>query len=86
MQGFRFLADASLPVRRCLCLIPNWSREGRGGLLVDHGWTRQPIAVSDISVYICLINIRDSSSKPVYGGVDCLMIGTYSYAYLWYTM
>ena len=35
MQGFRFLADASLPLRRCLCLIPNWSREGRGGLLVD---------------------------------------------------
>ena len=35
MQGFKFLADASLPLRRCLCLIPNWSREGRGGLLVD---------------------------------------------------
>ena len=42
--------------------------------------------VSDISVYICLIDIRDGSSKPVYGGVDRLMIGTYSYAYLWYTM
>ena len=41
---------------------------------------------SDISVYICLIDIRDGSSKPVYGGVDRLMIGTYSYAYLWYTM
>ena len=47
---------------------------------------RQPIAVSDISVYICLIDTRDSSSKPVYGGVDRLMIGTYSYGYLWYTM
>ena len=33
---------------------------------------RQPIAVSDISIYICLINIRDGSSKPVYGGVDRL--------------
>ena len=33
---------------------------------------RQPIAVSDISVYICLIDIRDGSCKPVYGGVDCL--------------
>jgi len=41
---------------------------------------------SDISIYICLIDIRDGSSKPVYGGVDCLMIGTDSYAYLWYTM
>ena len=48
--------------------------------------SRQPIAVSDISIYICLIDIRDGSSKPVYGGVDRLMIGTYSYAYLWYTM
>ena len=44
------------------------------------------VDVSDISVYICLIDIRDGSSKPVYGGVDRLMIGTYSYAYLWYTM
>ena len=33
---------------------------------------RQPIAVSDISVYICLIDIRDGSCKPVYGGVDRL--------------
>ena len=33
---------------------------------------RQPIAVSNISVYICLINIRDGSCKPVYGGVDRL--------------
>ena len=33
---------------------------------------RQPIAVSDISIYICLIDIRDGSSKPVYGGVDHL--------------
>ena len=33
---------------------------------------RQPIAVSDISIYICLIDIRDGSSKPVYGGVDRL--------------
>ena len=33
---------------------------------------RQPIAVSDISVYICLIDIRDGSCKPVYGGVDPL--------------
>ena len=40
------------------------------------------VDVSDISVYICLIDIRDGSSKPVY---DCLMIGTYSYAYIWYT-
>ena len=40
------------------------------------------VDVSDISVYICLIDIRDGSSKPVYGGVDCLMIGTDSYAYL----
>ena len=44
---------------------------------------RQPIAVSDISIYICLIDIRDGSSKPVYGGVDRLMIGTHSYAYLY---
>ena len=50
------------------------------------GDNRQPIAVSDISIHICLIDIRDGSSKPVYGGVDRLMIGTYSYAYLWYTM
>ena len=35
-------------------------------------WARQPIAVSDISVYICLIDIRDGSCKPVYGGVDRL--------------
>ena len=34
--------------------------------------SRQPIAVSDISVYICLIDIRDGSCKPVYGGVDHL--------------
>ena len=34
--------------------------------------SRQPIAVSDISIYICLIDIRDGSSKPVYGGVDRL--------------
>ena len=27
---------------------------------------------SHISVYICLIDIRDGSSKPVYGGVDPL--------------
>ena len=47
---------------------------------------RSGVDVSDISVYICLIDIRDGSSKPIYGGVDCLMIGTYSYAYLWYTM
>ena len=33
---------------------------------------RQPIAVSDISLYICLINIRNGSCKPVYGGVDRL--------------
>ena len=33
---------------------------------------RQPIAVSDISIYIYLIDIRDGSSKPVYGGVDRL--------------
>ena len=47
---------------------------------------RSGVDVSDISVYICLIDIRDGSSKPVYGGVDRLMIGTHSYAYLWYTM
>ena len=35
-------------------------------------YRRQPIAVSDISVYICLIDIRDGSCKPVYGGVDPL--------------
>ena len=29
---------------------------------------RQPIAVSDISIYICLIDILDGSSKPVYMG------------------
>ena len=40
------------------------------------------VDVSDISVYICLVDI----SKPVYGEVDRLMIGTDSYAYLWYTM
>ena len=34
--------------------------------------SRQPMAVSDISIYICLIDIRDGSSKPVYGGVDRL--------------
>ena len=33
---------------------------------------RQPIAVSDISIYICLIDVRDGSGKPVYGGVDRL--------------
>ena len=33
---------------------------------------RQPIAVSDVFIYICLIDIRDGSSKPVYGGVDLL--------------
>ena len=33
------------------------------------GLPRQPIAVSDISNYICLIDIRDGSSNPVYGGV-----------------
>ena len=27
------------------------------------------VDVSDISVYICLIDIRDGSSKPVYGGL-----------------
>ena len=47
---------------------------------------RSGVDVSDISVYICLIDIRDGSSKPVHGEVDCLMIGTDSYAYLWYTM
>ena len=47
---------------------------------------RSGVDVSDISVYICLIDIRDGSSKPVYWGVDCLMIGTDSYAHLWYTM
>ena len=47
---------------------------------------RSGVDVSDISVYICLVDIRDGSSKPVYGGVDRLMIGTYSYANLWYTM
>ena len=36
------------------------------------GDNRQPIAVSDISIHICLIDIRDGSSKPVYGGVDLL--------------
>ena len=37
------------------------------------------VDVSDISVYICLVDIRDGSSNPVYGGgVDRLMIGTYS--------
>ena len=30
------------------------------------------VDVSDISVYICLVDIRDGSSKPVYGGVDRL--------------
>ena len=33
---------------------------------------RSGVDVSDISVYICLIDIRDGSSKPVYGGVDRL--------------
>ena len=33
---------------------------------------RSGVDVSDISVYICLIDIRDGSSKPVYGGVDLL--------------
>ena len=33
---------------------------------------RSGVDVSDISVYICLIDIRDGSSKPVYGGVDPL--------------
>ena len=28
------------------------------------------VDVSDISVYICLVHIRDGSNKPVYGGVD----------------
>ena len=30
---------------------------------------RSGVDVSDISVYICLIDIRDGSSKPVYGGL-----------------
>ena len=38
----------------------------------SHVLSRQPIAVSDISVYICLIDIRDGSCRPVYGGVDRL--------------
>ena len=38
----------------------------------EQGSHRQPIAVSDISIYICLIDIRDGSSKLVYGGVDPL--------------
>ena len=33
---------------------------------------RSGVDVSDISVYICLIDIRDGSCKPVYGGVDRL--------------
>ena len=33
---------------------------------------RSGVDVSDISVYICLIDIRDGSCKPVYGGVDHL--------------
>ena len=37
----------------------------------EQGSHRQPIAVSDISIYICLIDIRDGSSKPV-GRVDRL--------------
>ena len=41
-------------------------------ILGPFGQTRQPIAVSDISIYICLIDIRDGSGKPVYGGVDRL--------------
>ena len=30
---------------------------------------RSGVDVSDISVYICLIDIRNGSSKPVYGGL-----------------
>ena len=41
-------------------------------MLIECVSARQPIAVSDISIYICLIDIRDGSSKPVYGGVDHL--------------
>ena len=33
---------------------------------------RSGVDVSDNSVYICLIDIIDGSSKPVYGGVDRL--------------
>ena len=33
---------------------------------------RSGVDVSDISVYICLIDIRDGSCKPVYGGGDRL--------------
>ena len=45
----------------------------KGHIMVQKGLKiRQPIAVSDISVYICLIDIRDGSCKPVYGGVDRL--------------
>ena len=40
--------------------------------LIGLSYGRQPIAVSDISVYICLIDIRDGSCKPLYGGVDPL--------------
>ena len=53
---------------------------GRVEIILSYLWKRdgmqinirQPIAVSDISVYICLIDIRDGSCKPVYGGVDHL--------------
>ena len=51
---------ASFPL---ISFLANSSMESR---------TRQPIAVSDISIYICLIDIRDGSGKPVYGGVDRL--------------
>ena len=43
-----------------------------GVMKVQLDAVRQPIAVSDISIYICLIDIRDGSSKPVYGGVHHL--------------
>ena len=52
------------------------SRKAKKGAFTNvtqkHLKIRQPIAVSDISIYICLIDIRDGSSKPVYGGVDRL--------------
>ena len=54
-------------------------QEGRSGTNITmmrlrdvSGTPSHPIAVSDISVYICLIDIRDGSCKPVYGGVDRL--------------
>ena len=65
-QGMESKFWTSFIVKLIRCLLEKSFMEQVGEIC------RQPIAVSDISVYICLIDIRDGSCKPVYGGVDRL--------------